>query len=139
MDLYSLPKDLSERPYSVDLEIDTMINIKTCWSTGERKTVTEMQQEFCEKLRMMIDDEQIDFDVAKVYEPDEVFRNVLDRTTGEVQRRHLFWILDKINTECFYLRLFRDHSEDYTFYDETDWEEGWKEWIEPEGRYSIVE
>ena len=130
MDLYSLPKDLSERPYSLDLEIDTLINIKTCWSTGERKTVTEMQQEFCEKLRMMIDHEQIDFDVAKVYEPEEVFRNVLDKTTGEVQRRHLFWILEEIN---------RDHSEDYTFYDETDWEEGWKEWVEPSGYYSIVE
>ena len=130
MDLYSLPKDLSERPYSLDMQLDTLINIKTCWSTGERKTVTEMQQEFCEKLRMMIDHEQIDFDVAKVYEPEEVFRNVLDKTTGEVQRRHLFWILEEIN---------RDHSEDYTFYDETDWEKGWKEWVEPEGRYSIVE
>ena len=98
-----------------------------------------MREDFYDKLRIMIDNEQIDFGTFQVYEPDEVFRNVLDRTTGEVQRRHLFWILDKINTECFYLRLFRDHSEDYTPYDETDWEEGWEEWVEPEGRYSIVE
>ena len=130
MDLWNLPKDLSERPYSLDLEIDTLINIKTCWSTGERKTAKEMQQEFYDKLRIMIDNEQIEFQTFQVYEPEEVFRNVLDRTTGEVQRRHLFWILEEIN---------RDHSEDYTFYDETDWEEGWKEWVEPEGRYSIVE
>ena len=135
MDLWNLPKDLSDRPYSLDLEIDTLINIKTCWSDGKIKTAKEMQQEFCDKLRMMVDHCQVDFGVRKVYEPEEVFRDVLDKSTGEVQRRHLFWILKEIN---FY-KLFRDHSEDYTFYDETDWEEGWKEWVEPEGRYSIVE
>lgn len=130
MDLWNLPKDLSERPYSLDMELDTLINIKTCWSTGEIKTAKEMQQEFCDKLRMMIDYNQIDFDVSKVYEPEEVFRNVLDRTTGKVQRRHLFWILREIN---------RDRSEDWTDYNETDWEEGWEDWVEPDGYYRIVE
>lgn len=130
MDLWNLPKDLSERPYSLDLEIDTLINIKTCWSTGERKTAKEMQQEFCDKLRMMVDHCQVEFGVFQVYEPEEVFRDVLDKSTGEVQRRHLFWILEEIN---------RDRSEDWTDYDETDWEEGWKEWVEPSGYYSIVE
>lgn len=26
----------------------------------------------------------------------------------------------------------RDHSEGFTPYDETDWQEGWKEWVSPE-------
>ena len=26
----------------------------------------------------------------------------------------------------------RDHSEAFTPYDETDWKEGWKEWVSPE-------
>ena len=134
MDLWNLPKHMSGRPYSLDLEIDNLINIKTCWSNGQRKTPKEMREDFYDKLRIMIDNEQIEFGTFQVYEPDEVFRNVLDKSTGEVQRRHLFWILEQIN--C---RRDDDGIWSWSDYDETDWEKGWKEWVEPEGRYSIVE
>jgi len=134
MDLWRLPKHMSGRPYSLDLEIDTLINIKTCWSNGQRKTPKEMREDFYDKLRIMIDNEQIEFQTFQVYEPDEVFRNVLDKSTGEVKRRHLFWILEQINCRCD-----DDGIWSWSDYDETDWEKGWKEWVEPEGRYSIVE
>ena len=134
MDLWNLPKHMSGRPYSLDLEIDNLINIKTCWSNGQRKTPKEMREDFYDKLRIMIDNEQIEFGTFQVYEPDEVFRNVLDKSTGEVQRRHLFWILEQIN-----LRRDDDGIWSWSDYDETDWEKGWEQWVEPEGQYSIVE
>ena len=93
-----------------------------------------MREDFYDKLRIMIDNEQIEFGTFQVYEPDEVFRNVLDKSTGEVQRRHLFWILEQIN-----LRRDDDGIWSWSDYDETDWEKGWEQWVEPEGQYSIVE
>ena len=32
----------------------------------------------------------------------------------------------------------RDHSPEWTDYDETDLAEGWKHWVEPEGRYQML-
>ena len=33
----------------------------------------------------------------------------------------------------------RDRSNEWTDYDETDWREGWKEWVEPEGFYVLLD
>lgn len=41
--------------------------------------------------------------------------------TGKI----LYWTLKEILEE-----INRDHSDDFTPYDETDWKEGWKEWCE---------
>jgi len=37
------------------------------------------------------------------------------------------WSMDDILSE-----INRDHSEDWTDYDETDWRDGWREWVFPE-------
>ena len=39
-------------------------------------------------------------------------------------------ILDVIN--C-------DHSDKWTDYDESDWKEGWNEWVAHEGYYKLIE
>jgi hypothetical protein len=33
----------------------------------------------------------------------------------------------------------QDRSERWTDYDETDWKEGWNEWVEPEGFYTLLD
>lgn len=43
------------------------------------------------------------------------------------------WTLDEILEE-----INRDHSDQWTDYDETDWEEGWNEWVEGEF-YSMLD
>ncbi len=48
--------------------------------------------------------------------------------TGEIQQWDLQSILNEIN---------RDHSDQWTDYDESDWLEGWNEWVEGEF-YSLV-
>jgi len=48
--------------------------------------------------------------------------------TNEIQKWSLGDILDEIN---------RDRSGSWTHYDETDWLEGWNEWIEGEF-YSLI-
>lgn len=48
--------------------------------------------------------------------------------TGEIQEWDLQSILNEIN---------RDHSDKWTGYDESDWLEGWNEWVEGEF-YSLV-
>ena len=53
---------------------------------------------------------------------------VKDLETGEIQEWSLEAILEEIN---------RDRSEHWTDYDETDWLEGWNEWVEGEF-YSII-
>jgi hypothetical protein len=42
------------------------------------------------------------------------------------------WTLEEILAE-----INRDHSDQWTDYDETDWKEGWNEWVEGEF-YSLV-
>jgi hypothetical protein len=48
--------------------------------------------------------------------------------TNEIQKWSLGDILDEIN---------RDRSSGWIAYDETDWQEGWNEWIEGEF-YSLI-
>jgi len=43
------------------------------------------------------------------------------------------WTLDEVLEE-----INRDHSEDWTDYDETDWREGWNEWVVGDGYYTMV-
>lgn len=50
-------------------------------------------------------------------------------TSGEVEKWTIDQVLEEIN---------RDHSDEYTPYDESDWEEGWKEWVEGIGFYSLI-
>jgi hypothetical protein len=42
--------------------------------------------------------------------------------TWEVKTWDIKQVLKEIN---------RDHSAEFTDYDETDWKEGWKEWVDP--------
>jgi len=53
---------------------------------------------------------------------------VIVNETGEVIQWSLVEILEEIN---------RDRSCDWTDYDETDWVEGWQEWVEPLETYTI--
>lgn len=48
---------------------------------------------------------------------------VKDLKSGKIQERSLEGILEEIN---------RDRSGSWTDYDETDWLEGWNEWVEGE-------
>lgn len=52
---------------------------------------------------------------------------VRDLETNKIQEWDLESVLDEIN---------RDRSVRWTYYDETDWLEGWNEWVEGEF-YSI--
>ena len=54
--------------------------------------------------------------------------NIKVLETNEIQEWTLADILNEIN---------RDRSGGWTDYDETDWEEGWNEWIEGEF-YSLI-
>jgi len=54
--------------------------------------------------------------------------NIKVLETNEIQEWTLADILNEIN---------RDRSSGWTDYDETDWEEGWNEWIEGEF-YSLI-
>lgn len=42
------------------------------------------------------------------------------------------WTLEQILEE-----INRDRSEEWTDYDESDWQEGWKEWVEGDGIYTM--
>ena len=53
---------------------------------------------------------------------------VKDLTTGE----RLKWTLDEVLHE-----INRDHSDEWVEYDETDWREGWDEFVEGNGYYSL--
>lgn len=55
--------------------------------------------------------------------------NVKDLLTGEIKQWTLERILEEIN---------RDHSDKWTPYDETDWEEGWNEWVKEDGYYELI-
>jgi hypothetical protein len=58
----------------------------------------------------------------------EEFYDIKVLETNEIQKWSLGDILDEIN---------RDRSGSWTDYDETDWLEGWNEWIEGEF-YSLI-
>ena len=45
----------------------------------------------------------------------------------------LLWTLDEVLGE-----INRDHSEEWLDHDETDWREGWHEWVVGEGYYTMV-
>jgi len=59
--------------------------------------------------------------MSKLYELKEI-------SDGKV----FYWTLEQILEE-----INRDRSEEWTDYDETDWEEGWNEWCEGEF-YTLV-
>ena len=44
------------------------------------------------------------------------------------------WTLEEI-LDC----INRDRSNEWTDYDESDWQEGWNEWVKHEGYYTLVE
>jgi len=51
---------------------------------------------------------------------------------------------EKWETEVWTMRrvlheINRDHSDAFTPYDETDWQEGWKEWVSPEYHIMLSE
>ena len=48
----------------------------------------------------------------------------------EVQTWDIKQVLEEIN---------RDHSDEFTDYDETDWKEGWEEWVFPEYHIMLQE
>ena len=43
------------------------------------------------------------------------------------------WTLDQVLKE-----INRDHSDGWLDYDESDWQEGWKVWVEEEGYLSML-
>ena len=49
---------------------------------------------------------------------------------NEIHEWTLEEILEQIN---------RDRSEHWTDYDESDWKEGWNEWVADEGYYKLIE
>jgi len=54
---------------------------------------------------------------------------VKDLETGEIQ----VWTIEQVLFE-----INRDRSADWTPYDESDWEEGWREWCEGD-YYTMLE
>ena len=54
---------------------------------------------------------------------------VLSVEENEVQ----LWTLKEIIS-----RINENRSGGWTDYDESDWEEGWKEWVETEGYYKLI-
>lgn len=55
---------------------------------------------------------------------------VKDNYNGNIQEWTLEQILEEIN---------EGHSDEWTPYNEKDWREGWNEWIEPSGYFSLIE
>jgi len=53
---------------------------------------------------------------------------VKDCSTGEI----LNWTLDEVLYE-----INRDHNNEWVDYDETDWREGWDDFVEGNGYYSL--
>lgn len=51
---------------------------------------------------------------------------------GEVER------IEEWTLECILEEINRDRSNEWTNYDETDWREGWNEWVEGE-YYSLID
>lgn len=44
------------------------------------------------------------------------------------------WTIEQILNE-----INRDRSEEWTKYDQNDWQEGWRVWIENEGFFKIID
>lgn len=55
---------------------------------------------------------------------------VRDNCTNEI----LIWTMEDVLFE-----INRDRSEEWSDYDETDWFEGWFEWVESDEFYSMIE
>ena len=55
---------------------------------------------------------------------------VRDVETGKVITWTLNQVLEEIN---------RDRSEDWTDYDASDWREGWRDWVQNDGYFELIE
>jgi hypothetical protein len=55
---------------------------------------------------------------------------VRDVETGKVTTWTLNEVLEEIN---------RDRSEDWTDYDASDWREGWRDWVQDDGYFELIE
>ena len=49
-------------------------------------------------------------------------------------RKVLTWTLNKVLEE-----INRDRSEDWTDYDASDWREGWRDWVQDDGYFKLIE
>lgn len=54
---------------------------------------------------------------------------IKDNETNKI----FYWTLTEVLEE-----INRDHSDGWSNYDETDWKEGWKVWVEEEGYLSML-
>ena len=55
---------------------------------------------------------------------------VRDTETGNIFTWTLTQVLEEIN---------RDRSEDWTDYDTSDWCEGWRDWVQDDGYFELVD
>jgi len=49
-------------------------------------------------------------------------------------RKVLTWTLNQVLEE-----INRDRSEDWTDYDASDWREGWRDWVQDDGYFELIE
>ena len=49
-------------------------------------------------------------------------------------RKVLTWTLNQVLEE-----INRDRSEDWTDYDTSDWREGWRDWVQDDGYFELVD
>jgi hypothetical protein len=49
-------------------------------------------------------------------------------------RKVLTWTLNQVLEE-----INRDRSEDWTDYDASDWREGWRDWVQDDGYFKLIE